>query len=72
MKLFPYYPTPPEVKGWHVPVARMKFADVVDPTWDLTLQRVIAHIDGVSDVRRIAFNADVSLELTRLALRHRT
>ncbi|KAM7224424.1 Nitrogen permease regulator 2 [Rhypophila decipiens] len=70
MKLFPHHPTPPEVKGWHVPVAKMKFADIVDPTWDLTLQRVIAHIDGVSDVRRIAFNADVSLELTQLALRH--
>ncbi|KAK5663578.1 hypothetical protein OQA88_4009 [Cercophora sp. LCS_1] len=70
MKLFPHHPTPPEVKGWHVPVAKMKFADVVDPTWDLTLQRVIAHVDGVSDVRRIAFNADVSLELTQLALRH--
>ncbi|AEO70178.1 225ef28f-1ed3-4656-9704-568af9a4f778 [Thermothielavioides terrestris] len=70
MKLFPHHPTPPEVKGWHVPVAKMKFADVVDPTWDLTLQRVIAHIDGVSDVRRIAFLADVSLELTQLALRH--
>ena len=70
MKLFPHHPTPPEVKGWHVPVAKMKFADVVDPTWDLTLQRVTAHIDGVSDVRRIAFLADVSLELTQLALRH--
>jgi hypothetical protein len=70
MKLFPYHPTPPEVKGWHVPVAKMKFADIVDPTWDLTLQRVITHIDGVSDVRRIAFLADVSLELTQLALRH--
>ncbi len=70
MKLFPYHPTPPEVKGWHVPVAKMKFADIVDPTWDLTLQRVVAHIDGVSDVRRIAFLADVSLELTQLALRH--
>ncbi|KAK0747926.1 nitrogen permease regulator 2 [Apiosordaria backusii] len=70
MKLFPYHPNPPEVKGWHVPVAKMKFADIVDPTWDLTLQRVIAHIDGVSDVRRIAFAADVSLELTQLALRH--
>jgi hypothetical protein len=70
MKLFPHHPTPPEVKGWHVPVAKMKFADVVDPTWDLTLQRVVAHIDGVSDVRRIAFLADVSLELTQLALRH--
>lgn len=70
MKLFPHHRTPPEVKGWHVPVAKMKFADVVDPTWDLTLQKVIAHIDGVSDVRRIAFAADVSLDLTKLALRH--
>lgn len=70
MKLFPHHRSPPEVKGWHVPVAKMKFADIVDPTWDLTLQKVILHIDGVSDVRRIAFNADVSLELTKLALRH--
>ncbi|KAK4158702.1 nitrogen permease regulator 2 [Cladorrhinum sp. PSN259] len=70
MKLFPYHPVPAEVKGWHVPVAKMKFADVVDPTWDLTLQKVIQHIDGVSDVRRIAWQADVSLELTQLALRH--
>jgi hypothetical protein len=70
MKLFPHHPTPPEVKGWHVPVAKMKFADVVDPTWDLTLQRVVAHIDGVSDVRRIAWLADVSLDLACLALRH--
>lgn len=70
MKLFPHHRSPPEVKGWHVPVAKMKFADVVDPTWDLTLQKVIAHIDGVSDVRRIAFAADVSLDLTKLALQH--
>lgn len=70
MKLFPHHRTPPEVKGWHVPVAKMKFADVVDPTWDLTLQKVITHIDGVSDVRRIAFAADVSLDLTKLALQH--
>ncbi|KAL2258115.1 hypothetical protein VTK26DRAFT_8697 [Humicola hyalothermophila] len=70
MKLFPHHRTPPPVRGWHVPVAKMKFADVVDPTWDLTLQRVVAHIDGVSDVRRIAFQADVSLELAQLAVRH--
>lgn len=70
MKLFPHHTTPPEVKGWHVPVAKMKFAEVVDPTWDLTLQKVVAQIDGVSDVRRIAFAADVSLELAAMALRH--
>lgn len=70
MKLFPHHDNPPVVRGWHVPVAKMKLADIVDPTWDLTLQRVIAHIDGVSDVRRIAWAADVSLDLTKLALRH--
>lgn len=70
MKLFPHHPSPPDVKGWHVPVSKMRFADIVDPTWDLTLQKIIPHIDGVSDVRRIAFAADVSLDLARLALRH--
>ncbi|KAK1825692.1 nitrogen permease regulator 2 [Podospora conica] len=70
MKLFPHHATPPVVRGWHVPVAKVKFADVVDPTWDLTLQRVVAHIDGVADVRRIAQRADVSLDLAKLALRH--
>lgn len=70
MKLFPYQPTPPPVQGWHVPVAKTKFADIVDPTWDLTLQKVIAKIDGVSDVRRIAYTADVSLDLAKIALRH--
>jgi hypothetical protein len=70
MKLFPHHPNPPEVKGWHVPVAKTKFSDIVDPTWDLTLQKVIAKIDGVSDVRRIAHAASVSLDLAKTALRH--
>ncbi len=70
MKLFPHHATPPPVKGWHVPVAKTKFADIIDPTWDLTLQRVIEKIDGVSDVRRIAHEASVSLELAKTALRH--
>ncbi|KAG6013720.1 hypothetical protein E4U54_006398 [Claviceps lovelessii] len=70
LKLFPHHPTPPLVKGWHVPVAKVNFDDIIDPTWDLTLQNVIAQIDGVSDVRRIAQLASVSLDLVKLALRH--
>jgi nitrogen permease regulator 2-like protein len=70
MKLFPYHPPPPPVRGWHVPVPKMKFAEIMDPTWDLTLQKVIPHIDGVNDVRRIAWLADVSLPLTQTALQH--
>ncbi|CAK7226785.1 Nitrogen permease regulator 2 [Sporothrix curviconia] len=70
MKLFPLHANPPAVEGWHVPVPKMRLAETVDPSWDLTLQRVIAHMDGVSDVRRIAFEADISIELCRSALRH--
>ncbi|CAM1504453.1 Fc.00g020440.m01.CDS01 [Cosmosporella sp. VM-42] len=70
MKLFPHHITPSVVQGWHVPVSKTKFSDIVDPTWDLTLQKVISHIDGVSDVRRIAHAASVSLDLAKTALRH--
>ncbi|KAI0106906.1 nitrogen permease regulator 2 [Daldinia grandis] len=70
MKLFPYHPPPAPVRGWHVPVPKMKLADIVDPTWDLTLQKIIPHVDGVNDVRRIAWLADVSLPLTQIALQH--
>ncbi|KAK8064384.1 hypothetical protein PG994_007022 [Apiospora phragmitis] len=70
MKLFPYHPAPAPVRGWHVPVPKMKLVDIVDPTWDLTLQKIIPHVDGVNDVRRIAWLADVSLPLTQTALQH--
>jgi hypothetical protein len=70
MKLFPYHAPPPPVHGWHVPVPKTKLAEIVDSTWDLTLQRIIPHVDGVNDVRRIAWLADVSLPLTQCALQH--
>lgn len=70
MKLFPYHPPPAPVRGWHVPVPKMKLVDIVDPTWDLTLQKIIPHVDGVNDVRRVAWLADVSLPLTQTALQH--
>ncbi|KAI8623214.1 nitrogen permease regulator 2 [Xylariaceae sp. FL1651] len=70
MKLFPYHAPPAPVHGWHVPVPKTKLLDIVDSTWDLTLQRIIPHVDGVNDVRRIAWLADVSLPLTQCALQH--
>jgi len=70
MKLFPIHPHPPPVKSWHVPISKMKFHTIIDDTWDLTLQKVISHIDGISDVRRISHSADVALDLTKIALQH--
>ncbi|KAG9245503.1 nitrogen permease regulator 2 [Calycina marina] len=70
MKLFPAYKQPPPVKLWHVPITKIRLEDVMDSTWDLTLNKIVAHIDGVKDVSRIAHDADVALHLTKTALQH--
>jgi hypothetical protein len=70
MKLFPIHRHPPPIKAWHVPISKIKFAEIIDDTWDLTMKKVINHIDGIKDVRRIAHDADVALDLTKIALQH--
>ncbi|KAG0652037.1 nitrogen permease regulator [Hyphodiscus hymeniophilus] len=70
MKLFPIHSHPPPVKSWHVPISKIKFTDIMDDTWDLTMKKVILQIDGIKDVRRIANDADVALDLTKIALQH--
>lgn len=70
MKLFPIHKHPPPVKSWHVPISTMNFTEIMDDTWDLTMKKVIKHIDGIKDVRRIAHDADVALHLAKIALQH--
>jgi hypothetical protein len=70
MKLFPIHKYPPPVKSWHVPVTKINFSDIMDDTWDLTMKKVIRHIDGIKDVRRIAHDADVAPNLAKIALQH--
>jgi hypothetical protein len=70
MKLFPMHKYPPPVKSWHVPIAKSKLEEIMDPSWDLTMKKVIPKIDGVKDVRRIAHDADVALEHVKSAIQH--
>ena len=70
MKLFPLHGHPPPVKLHQVPIPTVDLAPITDDTWDLTLLKVIAQIDGIKDVRRIAHSADVALDLTKIALQH--
>jgi hypothetical protein len=70
MKLFPIHKYPPPVKSWHVPISKMNFSEITDDTWDLTVKKVLTQIDGIKDVRRIAHEADVALDLAKIALQH--
>ncbi|KAJ3018989.1 Nitrogen permease regulator 2 [Thoreauomyces humboldtii] len=70
LKLFPKYPDPPTVHDHLVPVLTVSLAPVLDKHWDMTLRRILPHIDGVHSVRRVADAADVDIQLVRIAVQH--
>ncbi|KAJ5244352.1 Nitrogen permease regulator 2 [Penicillium chrysogenum] len=70
IKLFPIYPSPPPVKAWQVPLFTLRYQAFMDENWDLTMQRIVPHINGVNSVRIISVLADTDFSLTCRALRH--
>ncbi|KAL0946635.1 hypothetical protein HGRIS_012831 [Hohenbuehelia grisea] len=70
LKIFPFYPNPPPVKDWMVPVALINLTKRIEPNWDLTMAKVCRFIDGVNHVPKIAHLADCDIELTRQAISH--
>lgn len=55
---------------WDVPVLLASLGQLKNPSWDLTLQRLLPHIDGLSSVKALARKADVDLDFAREALKN--
>ncbi|ETW86069.1 hypothetical protein HETIRDRAFT_44321 [Heterobasidion irregulare TC 32-1] len=70
LKIFPFYPNPPDVKDWMVPLSLINLERIIEPNWDLTMAKVCQYIDGTNHVSRIADLADCDIELTRQAISH--
>ena len=70
LKLFPFFPNPPPVTDWMVPLALIDLNRVVEPNWDLTMVKVCNYIDGTNHVSRIAHLAHCDVDLTRQAIAH--
>ncbi|KAH9952129.1 NPR2-domain-containing protein [Amylocystis lapponica] len=70
LKIFPFYPNPPPVKDWMVPLALINITKRIEPNWDLTMVKVCQLIDGTNHVCRIARLADCDVELVRQAISH--
>ncbi|RHZ64888.1 hypothetical protein CDV55_106925 [Aspergillus turcosus] len=70
IKLFPVYPAPPQVRAWHVPLFTVRYQAFMDENWDLTMQRIVPHINGVNSIRIISILADTDFSLTCRAIRH--
>lgn len=39
LKLFPFYPNPPKVYDWTVPLALINIMKRIEPNWDLTMTK---------------------------------
>ncbi|CAK5277376.1 unnamed protein product, partial [Mycena citricolor] len=66
LKIFPFYPNPPPVEDWMVPLALLNLNKKIEDNWDLTMIKA----NGVNHVSRIAYLADCDISLTRLAISH--
>lgn len=40
LKIIPFYPNPPPVKDWMVPLALINLTNRIEPNWDLTIVKV--------------------------------
>ena len=66
-------PPPRHLAPHHVPLltAPLAAAAARDPAgWDLTVQRVLPHVDGVNSLAKVAWRADVDDRLARAAVAH--
>jgi len=70
LKLFPTYPNPQTVYNYHVPVCTVDVNKMMNSNWDITVQKVASHINGVNHVKRIAELANVKPEWTRQSMEH--
>ena len=70
IKLFPTLPPPATIKPHHVPLLTVNLPALMDENWDLTMQRIAPHLDGVNSIAKIALLADADLSLTRKCVRH--
>ncbi|KAF1988671.1 nitrogen permease regulator 2, partial [Aulographum hederae CBS 113979] len=69
LKLFPTRPPPAPVHPWHVPLATVSLS-TLSISSDLTLNRLLPYINGISSVAAIAHDADVNIKLARKAIAH--
>ncbi|KAI9337637.1 nitrogen permease regulator 2 [Pilaira anomala] len=70
LKLFPTYPNPRTVYDYQVPVCTVDVKKMMNPNWDITVQKVASLINGIHHVKRIAELANVKGEWARQSMEH--
>ncbi|XP_078517276.1 GATOR1 complex protein NPRL2 [Lissotriton helveticus] len=67
LKVIEQRSSPPIVQEYDVPVFTEERGDFISSQWDLTTQQILPYIDGFRHIQKIAAEADVELNLVRIA-----
>ncbi|KAH0630007.1 hypothetical protein JD844_012546 [Phrynosoma platyrhinos] len=70
LKVIEQRPDPPIVQEYDVPVFTQDKDDFFNSQWDLTTQQILPYIDGFRHVQKISAEADVELNLVRIAIQN--
>ncbi|NXA33337.1 NPRL2 protein, partial [Eudromia elegans] len=70
LKVIEQRPDPPVVQEYDVPVFTQDKEDFFNSQWDLTTQQILPYIDGFRHVQKISAEADVELNLVRIAVQN--
>ena len=70
LHVFPFYPNPPPLHDWQVPIALVDLSLYIEANWDLALSKICPYVDGINHVSRIAALADCDIDFARKAILH--
>ncbi|XP_077582687.1 GATOR1 complex protein NPRL2 [Stigmatopora nigra] len=70
LKLIPLRNDPPVVQDYDVPVFIQNIDHFINSQWDLTTQQILPYIDGFRHVQKISAEADVELNIVRIAVQN--
>ncbi|XP_029946812.1 GATOR1 complex protein NPRL2 [Salarias fasciatus] len=70
LKLIQLRKDPPIVQEYDVPVFTQCKDHFIKSQWDLTTQQILRHIDGFRHIQKISAEADVELNLVRIAVQN--
>ncbi|XP_074054130.1 GATOR1 complex protein NPRL2 isoform X1 [Macrotis lagotis] len=70
LKVIEQRPDPPIAQEYDVPVFTKDKDEFFNAQWDLTTQQILPYIDGFRHIQKISAEADVELNLVRIAIQN--
>ena len=63
LKIFPFYPNPPPLEDWMVPLALINLTKRIEENWDLTMLKVCWHVNYRSQNLDVIYSRSASISM---------